>query len=118
MKTLVLPCEVDGEEGDEAGVVDAELVSLLDGELEAGLEAGVEEGVDDGVVSIELWDVLEGVVGTPQPGWVAVIVYVMQEQAELTAATLPAQFAKSVGMADGAVVVPERNSGQNDSASA
>ena len=42
----------------------------------------------------------------------------MQEQAELTAATSPAQLEKSVGMAEEAVVVPARNSGQKDSASA
>jgi len=42
----------------------------------------------------------------------------MQEQAELTAATSPPQLPKSVGMAEAAVVVPERNSGQKDSASA
>jgi hypothetical protein len=37
----------------------------------------------------------------------------MHEQAELTALTLPSQLLNSVGMADGAVVVPERNSGHH-----
>lgn len=41
----------------------------------------------------------------------------MHEQAELTAFTSPAQFSKFVGMAAGAVVVPERNSGQKTLAS-
>jgi hypothetical protein len=49
---------------------------------------------------------------------VAVKEYVMQEHAELTAATSLLQLLKSVGIADGAVVVPERNLGQNVSASA
>jgi hypothetical protein len=42
----------------------------------------------------------------------------MHEQADETAATSPPQLLKSVGIADGAVVVPEMNSGQNDLASA
>ena len=41
----------------------------------------------------------------------------MQEQAELNAVT-SAQLLKSVGIADAAVVVPERNIGQKASASA
>jgi len=41
----------------------------------------------------------------------------MQEHAELTAATSPLQLLKSVGIADAAVVVPERYSTQNVSAS-
>lgn len=43
--------------------------------------------------------------------------YVMHEQAELTRFTSPPQFPKSVGIADAAVVVPARNSGQNSLAS-
>jgi hypothetical protein len=42
----------------------------------------------------------------------------MQEQAEETAETSPWQLLKSVGIADAAVVVPARNSGQKVSASA
>ena len=42
----------------------------------------------------------------------------IQEQAELTALTSPPQFPKSVGMADAAVVVPERKLGQKVAASA
>jgi hypothetical protein len=41
----------------------------------------------------------------------------MQEQAELTRLTSPAQFSKSVGMAEAAVVVPDRKPGQNSLAS-
>jgi hypothetical protein len=41
----------------------------------------------------------------------------MHEQAELTALTLPSQLLKLVGMADAAVVVPARNSGQKATAS-
>jgi len=37
----------------------------------------------------------------------------MHEQAELTALISPPQLLKSVGMAEGAVVVPERKSTQN-----
>jgi hypothetical protein len=42
----------------------------------------------------------------------------MHEQAELTALTSPPQLLKSVGMAEAAVVVPARNSGHQDTASA
>jgi hypothetical protein len=38
----------------------------------------------------------------------------MHEQAELTALMLASQLLNCVGMADGAVVVPARNSGQKD----
>ena len=77
-------------------------------------------GADEGLVSLELSDVLVSEVGDvvgPEDVDVAVKVYVMQEHAELTAVISPAQLPKSVGMAEGAVVVPERNSGQKDFAS-
>jgi hypothetical protein len=47
-----------------------------------------------------------------------VIVYVMQEQAEETAFTSPAQFSKSAGIADESVMVLARKVGQKLSASA
>ena len=48
---------------------------------------------------------------------VAVKVYVMQEQALLTALISPSQLLKLVGIAEGAVVVPERNPKQKPGAS-
>lgn len=94
-----------------------ELVSELEGVTTGELDEVLEAGAEDGVVSVELSVVLDGVVVGPELEDVAVMLYVMQEQAELTAETSPPQLLKSVGIADAAVVVPERNSGQKDSAS-
>lgn len=113
------------------GVVSADValgvIAVLPGtslvELGAGVEdsgAGVEDsdgvvedsagGVD--VVTIALVEVGDELVD------VVLNEYVMQEHAELTAATLLSQLLKFVGIADGAVVVPARYSTQNVSASA
>ena len=124
--TLFVPSEEDAEEGVEFGeTIEPELASLFEG-VEAGEEYGVvsvelsgvlEPGSED-VIMVEPAVVLEGAVVGPELEDVAVIVYVIHEQAELTAETSPPQFSKSVGIADGAVVVPDKNSGQKASASA
>lgn len=107
------------------------LVTLEIAEL---LEVEPEELVAevDDVETAELLDVLLGVVGVVVGAVVGAVVgvvvgtevvdaevreKVMQEHAELTAAISLSQLLKSVGIADGAVVVPERNSTQNVSAS-
>jgi len=90
----------------------AEVSSDEEDEVVAGLEVTVVGGA---VVEVVTGAAVLVVSGAPEV-WVAV--YVMHEQAELTALTSPAQFAKSVGMAEAAVVVPARNCGHHETASA
>lgn len=67
--TLLVPSEVDAEDSLEAGeVVGPELDSVLEEVVEAGV------GVDEGVVSVELSELLDGVVVGPELEEVAVIV--------------------------------------------
>jgi hypothetical protein len=99
-----------------------ELAGLAEPVELAGLAVLVELGEEDEVVTGEPIDVLltdevEVVLGAELEDD-AVKEKVMQEHAELTAETSPLQLLKSVGIADGAVVVPERYSTQNVSASA
>lgn len=95
--------------GGSVGVSPSELVHGVVG-------SGVGSGVCSSVV-------VQGVVGSGSgvcssdvvvhgvEGWL-VAVYVIHEQAEETASTFLLQFSNSVGMASGAVVVPERKSKQ------